>query len=95
MLEEIGLTVAPDDLTPFAYLSEPDGHVITYSHGDWPALLRRLLREPPAPSRLIDAQASLREVARDLLNPDRVVAVDGFVGAPDLRRGHVLYFGWW
>lgn len=95
VLEEIGLTVAPDDLTPFAYLSEPDGHVITYSHGDWPALLRRLLREPPAPSRLIDAQASLREVARDLLNPDRVVAVDGFVGAPDLRRGHVLYFGWW
>lgn len=32
--EESGLTVAIDDLTPFASLSEPDVHVITYPNGD-------------------------------------------------------------
>ncbi|MGP4103997.1 NUDIX domain-containing protein [Nonomuraea sp. KM90] len=34
LLEETGLTVAPDGLVPFACLSDPDVHTLRYPNGD-------------------------------------------------------------
>jgi hypothetical protein len=57
--EEAGLTVAEDDLIPFATLSEVELHTIIYPSGDETPLLRdllscRALARPPATGRLGD-----------------------------------------
>ncbi|MGW6280039.1 NUDIX domain-containing protein [Kribbella sp. NPDC055071] len=79
LLEETGLTVAPEDLVPFASLSEADLHTLTYPNGDvlhcfalcfearrWSGELR------PAADEVLEA-AFFAEPPEDLHAPTRVV----------------------